>query len=779
MNYELQRKTLISESFCRFNGVLIFFILLFSFQTKGFCRWNKMAQFPATVNSSYFFNEQRGFIGMDGANGIKRTYDGGQTWLGCTIPSGFTGYLTDIFMKDSLNGWAGVENDNVSHGLWFTTDGGITWNANTSLTGQVSSVYQTSSALICSDRFSTNRLLVSTNSGASFIHIGSDRFNNINFVDDFHGVASVFENSTGMLSGTALYTSDGGKVWQPTSALTIEAWGVYAQKGSSNFFVVGEGSQSSGNSWEDVYSSIDYGATWQTISTVYQRTTGHIAGIGSVMYVQCWTKTQFPNNQTGLLRSTDGGRTWINVGGPSNFRDTRFSVSGCQGGIVYAFDETGGVWKTTDGGDGAIQNSAIITTPASGEINLSSSPCNTITQRIEYSNFLCNSVKIESIDFIDSTISPVSSGALSFIRYPKLPETLNSSSGDSIILQWDPKKLNGQKNISKAFIKIHGSIPSSATVFDSLLAINLQILPLQPEQPDSIRFSITKLGDQICTTFVFKNSAPIGSPAFVLESAGLNFHDEAFHISPLLFSFPAIVVPQDSVTLDVCFTVLDTLSHHDSLVIKTDCFSFGTSLNGHGSTGLILAGDLDFGTVHLGDTVCKGIFIKNVGLSPFTLTKSFVLSDDTNFSIGTNTFPIIIKAGGSAQVQVCFRPSSEGTFFGRINWGTDLDPLFEKSIKNYSLLHGRTLNSGVSSFESTKEFILLPNPTQNDIDIRLQKEIGGSEVIEIFDALGKNVFLDKRELESGMNNIHLDTRNLSTGIYLLRIGNLTQHFVKE
>jgi len=52
----------------------------------------------------------------------------------------------------------------------------------------------------------------------------------------------------------------------------------------------------------------------------------------------------------------------------------------------------------------------------------------------------------------------------------------------------------------------------------------------------------------------------------------------------------------------------------------------------------------------------------------------------------------------------------------------------------------------------------------------------------ITDALGKQVFSDERNLPSGTNEIHLDTKKLSGGVYLIRInsanGSVSQSFIK-
>jgi len=659
--------------FYRSSIIFLLFFIPFLFTNAGFCGWQKITQFPATVNTSFFFNEQRGFIGIDGQFGIFRTSDGGQTWLSCSIPSGFSGFITDIFMKDSLNGWATIDESMsmpTAHCLWSTTDGGVSWHIDASAIGSLSSVYQTPSALIITDRFSQVKLSLSTDGGVTFTSAGTDRYNGINFLDDLHGVVTAYAAAAGGYA-PALRTSDGGRTWLQTQGILTEAWSVYAEKNTSKFFIIGEKSQADPNNTENVFASSDYGATWQTISSISERTTGHIDGVGSVIYIQGATPSQ-SGNSSGLLRSFDGGLTWMFVGGPSNYRDTRFSVTGCNGGIVYAFDTGGGVWKTIDGGDGAIKETSPNPILSSGEIDLSASLCSQDSATLAYSNFSCNTFKIESIGFSDSSNIAVSSGALSFSRYPKLPQLLSLSTNDSLILIWAPKKLGSQKPPTKTFIRMQGSILGTPLVFDTLLAVNLISLPTQPDTHlNSIHFT-SIIGEQICTTFVLKNSAPMGNPPFILESAEFTHNDTAYHQTPISIKLPISVPAQDSLTLEVCFSPSDSSRHLDSLLIKTDCIGFAIALDGQGM-----------------------------------------------------------------------------------------------------------IPAGVNSASAQQIFLIRPNPTHNELSIEYPTEVEKETQVEIFDALGKKVLSANINLQSGVNVIHLDIKNLLAGIYMIRIGESIRNFVKE
>ena len=746
---------------------LILAIFLLSGTASG--TWKLIAQFPATVNASFFFNEQHGLIGIDGVNGIKRTFDGGNTWLNSTIPSGFTGFVTDIFMKDSLNGWATIEEgvNNPAAGIWSTSDGGQTWQTN-SMFGQFSAVYQTPNSLTVASRWGSTEIYRYVDNGAVFLQTGTGAFTGINYVDDLHGVASIYTGAS------AMYTNDGGFTWKTALGLSLEAWSVYAQKGTANFFAAGELAQSNSSSFETVYSSTDYGATWQAVGIIGERTTGHIAGAGSVIYVQC-----SPNGLGGLFRSIDGGRTWNSVGGPSNFRDTRFSVLGCAGQTVYAFDENGGVWKTTDGGDGQIIALSSLPVISPDSIFLSSTPCTSLTSVLNCSNFACSSLRIDAIGFSDSTAPIVTTGALSFKSLPKLPKTFVASSSDSIVLKWDARKMGVKAQLAKTFIRIRGIMAGSGASFDTLVPINTEVIAPQPgSRPDSIVFPSMKIGSQICTTFVLRNTAWFGQEPFVLESVALSTPDSAFRI-PNFSALPLTLGGRDTVSLQVCFIANDTMVHRDSLLIQTDCFSFVIPIVGRGSTGLIFADDLDFGSVSIGDTVCKNILIKNIGTSDFILESSSVLSDFRSFSANTGSLPLLIKAGDSVPVEICFHPESPGAVFDSLQWITDLELAFAHSVKSTSTISGNAVKSGVKSSLVSSPLALHPNPTQNELSIELSEDKAHSPTIEIFDALGKKVFSEERPSHAGQNEIRIDTRLLPAGIYLLRIGDASQSFVKE
>ncbi|HET6401894.1 MAG TPA: hypothetical protein VFH95_10900 [Candidatus Kapabacteria bacterium] len=300
--------------------------------------------------AGFFFNEDTGFIAGLMGDGVYKTTDGGKTWTNAPIPlvpkSG-TNHVTQILMADPLHGWLTCEplytTPPTYPGLYQTTDGGASWNP-VNWNQDFSDIYRTPSVLVVTSR--TGSGILSTDGGSTF-QTTVDSSNGLDFVDGLHGVMTSYERHGWYRS------SDGGKTWLPISTIDTESWSVYGVKSTPWFFTAGEGDDISPPLMSKVRRSSDFGATWvNTGVSLPFRSTGHIAGFGFTLYTQVEVGNR--NGYQGLYRSNDSGRTWESIGGPSNDRDTRFCVLGCRGEVIYAFDETGNVWKTTDGGDGSL-----------------------------------------------------------------------------------------------------------------------------------------------------------------------------------------------------------------------------------------------------------------------------------------------------------------------------------------------------------------------------------------------------------------------------------------
>lgn len=344
--------------FCVMRALLLFLLLLPNCLDAG---WTLIKQFTQPVSSGYFFDAKRGIIGTCNSQFIARpqiwrTSDGGITWQQSTTPIVDDARLSSIFMKDNLIGYASVMADASVQGLWKTTDGGQTWFDHTQNNNfNATCVFATPTHLIVTSwlRGGGRTGGSSSNDGRTYSQTLKNSMNSytngIDFVDDLRGVVTpgpynFFNNND--IQNPCLFTTDGGMTWSEGGDIS-ESWGIYALKGTMTFFALPEGNQSDDQT--RVVRTADIGRTWSTLYTFPSAYdfTGHIAGKANTLYVQT-------ADNRGMYRSDNLGESWKSVGGPSNGRDTRFVVTGCSGEVVYAFDDNGGVWKTTDGGDGTL-----------------------------------------------------------------------------------------------------------------------------------------------------------------------------------------------------------------------------------------------------------------------------------------------------------------------------------------------------------------------------------------------------------------------------------------
>ncbi|MDP4199124.1 MAG: hypothetical protein Q8922_13425 [Bacteroidota bacterium] len=314
-------------------------LVLLLLASSAFATWKQIATFNGLgrVTAAYFFDATTGIIGFDRAtypNVLERTTDGGLTWTACGGPPATTSsnYVTDIWFKNGLEGWATSGTQ-----LWHSTDAGGSWHLTPDAGQALVGIRETSHALVASS-YNPWGMTVSTDGGNTFTAtLPGGSTGGVDFVDDLHGAASA-------VWGSFVFTTDGGVTWNNSMKPGREVWSLCGIPGTSVFIGASEGGLVATNG--AVYRSTDYGVTWSVLSTL-PNITGGIAGNGGILYLQLMG--QSPTG-SGLYRSLDSGVTWTPIGGPSNYFDCRFAVNECA---IYAFDNAGGVWVTTDGGDGA------------------------------------------------------------------------------------------------------------------------------------------------------------------------------------------------------------------------------------------------------------------------------------------------------------------------------------------------------------------------------------------------------------------------------------------
>lgn len=397
---------------------------------------------------------------------IYLTSDGGNTWKLAVTPTIGVGAITSIMMKDVNIGYASVYTPNDGYNLWKTIDGGATWVNHTQVNlGAATSIYATSSALVetiwnFNAADSGGRSL---DDGTTFKQIFADssnlRSNDVDFSDDMNGVVVMGPNTSTFSNATlsCWRTQDGGVNWQRGDEL-MEAWSVYAVKGTKTFFVMPEGPALQKN--QTLFVTNDGGKNWYPTHTFTNLEvpffTGHIAGQGKTLYVQTEGTPYL-----GLYRSDDLGASWKNIAGPTNHRDTRFVVTGCNGEVVYAFDTTGGVWKTTDGGDGTLfAHASAGSFEVTPDTLLISSTCDQGKGLIHLTNLQCSEFILDGVTFFPDPYKEFSVNNLAVGNFDLF---LNMSTGLPINFITD----SNVTRITTAYIQGH----YGSTRFDTTVVI--------------------------------------------------------------------------------------------------------------------------------------------------------------------------------------------------------------------------------------------------------------------------------------------------------------------
>ena len=259
--------------------------------TNGGNHWFEYSLANPGLTSVTFINDTIGWI-SDRVGNVLKTSDGGNTWL---IASSLGTYINHIFFTDTKKGWLVHSNDVIRK----TIDGGLTW--------------------------------ITQSSGFRF-NIASSFF-----IDSLKGTII-------QPSGTLLYTQDGAKTW------TVSHNPPYADYIHKITFV------DSLYGWACGYRHNPYptlpgplilittngGQSWNGFQPP-------AFGIGTHLSI-----LEFPSRQIGftscygIWRSTSGGGLWSNVyPNTGNIYDIFFLNTM----IGWATEESGKIYKTTDGGN--------------------------------------------------------------------------------------------------------------------------------------------------------------------------------------------------------------------------------------------------------------------------------------------------------------------------------------------------------------------------------------------------------------------------------------------
>jgi hypothetical protein len=83
-------------------------------------------------------------------------------------------------------------------------------------------------------------------------------------------------------------------------------------------------------------------------------------------------------------------------------------------------------------------------------------------------------------------------------------------------------------------------------------------------------------------------------------------------------------------------------------------------------------------------------------------------------------------------------------------------------LDNINLVSSTNIKSAINYINAIEVY---PNPAQNDATVRITSVKEGESTVSMLNALGQVMLQQKATIELGGNDIHFDTRNLSSGLY--------------
>ncbi len=361
--------------------------------------WQKM-NVPNLVGNCYFYNENYGFLlpvgngppNFDTTTWLYRTIDGCQTWDSVqnqtwtdATPGGRSGSASDVefhflFLTAShlflVNGGTGLTipgHPYVGLGIYESLDSGRRWRRITPDSCSCDCVYANGDTIYASgwdyydgsypgSTYTGSLYKRSTDDGKTWTDIfpfPPGRRSPAIVLGNRAGIISVVDGPPTGGTGMTAVSSNGGNTWKlgPQTNPVLAELEQYAwmKPRSSALFTL----QWFNTGWPSfkpsviVWRSTNNGFTFQRSDSIDQAAR-NIEGIAGSDCAPIYIATGGPH---AFIRTTDLGATWQNIDGPYAFNYSgQLSVVG-NGAVVYVTDQNDVLWKTTDGGDGALSAS--------------------------------------------------------------------------------------------------------------------------------------------------------------------------------------------------------------------------------------------------------------------------------------------------------------------------------------------------------------------------------------------------------------------------------------
>lgn len=312
---------------------IISFILFSLMTSSAFSQWFNIADrllgdFPSSCCGFGHITFKDGRL-WAGRSSLFVSNDTGKTW---TFTHGFNGTICQIDFFDKMTGIVGT-----TGGVYQTKDGGITWKI-------ILNSRDCYTAQYCGDK---NRIIaISDYNGFFYSANGGNTWNFFDPVGHPHfaiansdGSAFAFNDGGG---GSLYFTNDEGNTYFTSGGLDGDSFFGARDSCEGALYVVNEGGHVDNDGVSSIYKSTDEASSWKKITNKSLRYySSGISTSKNAIFLQ--------TTANGIERSTDQGKSWLHIKGPSNSIDTR-TLCAIDDNLIIACDDNGSIWRTYNSG---------------------------------------------------------------------------------------------------------------------------------------------------------------------------------------------------------------------------------------------------------------------------------------------------------------------------------------------------------------------------------------------------------------------------------------------
>ncbi len=324
---------------------LLFLLIPFSLAEA---QWVKVADrlLGKITTVSGCITHKSGIVWAAGGKELWMSPDSGTTWQKRSPTIFPNDDIIELQFISNTTGYVGT----YSGQIYITHDQGLTWN----------NYYKSSTAYSIAVLGSENNVLVATAAGGT-VDVTTDgglSWKSVNLGRFVPLVRPMIGGSAIALGGdlpsglTAYKTTDYGMTWRSLGGkVDADTYGMGVDKCEPNrIYVINENVTYVNGTNAQLFISIDGGNSFSVIDS-HPRKPVYYTGAISLTSKAIFAQTNF----NGILRSTDKGLTWQNIGGPSVVYDTRL-VGAANANLIFAADSDGSIWKSVNSGGDSLLN---------------------------------------------------------------------------------------------------------------------------------------------------------------------------------------------------------------------------------------------------------------------------------------------------------------------------------------------------------------------------------------------------------------------------------------